>query len=98
MSVVLLYLNIVLLSFAQNIAFSLVSRARNRNNFWYHLIAAVFSNIVWFLTFRVLVTQNMTWSLLVPYTIGTVSGSLFGAQISMKIEKWLGATSDGHMK
>jgi hypothetical protein len=82
------------LAFAQNISFSIVSRARNRSSALYHLIAAILSNGVWYATFRVLVTNDMTWLLLIPYTIGTVSGSLTGSQISMYIERLIGAKAD----
>ena len=37
-----------LLLVAQNAAFTWVSRARNSGSDWYHAIAAVFSNGVWF--------------------------------------------------
>lgn len=85
---------LIILAFAQNVAFSLVSRARNRNNWLYHLIAAICSNIIWFATFRVLVINDMTWLLLIPYTVGTVSGSLAGARVSQAIEKVIGAKAD----
>lgn len=88
---------LMLLAFSQNVSFSIVSRSRNRNNMLYHLIAAVFSNGIWFLTFKHLVTANMSFALFVPYTVGTVSGSLVGQKISMWIEKLIGATSDGHL-
>lgn len=91
-------LTLMCLAFAQNIAFSVVSRSRNRNNIKYHLIAAFFSNAIWYLTFRSLVTQNMTLALFLPYTIGTMSGSVTGQKISMWIEKLIGATSDGHLE
>ncbi len=87
-----------LLAFAQNVSFSIVSRSRNRNNIWYHLVAAVFSNGVWFLTFRQMVMSEMDLTLFVPYTIGTVSGSITGVKISMWIERLLGAESDSHLK
>lgn len=92
------YLLLALLAFAQNVAFSIVSRSRNRNNMTYHVIAATASNAVWFLTFRYLVTQGMDWKLFIPYTVGTVAGSVFGVKVSMKIERWLGAESDSHLK
>lgn len=91
-------LKILVLAFIQNISFSIVSRSRNRNNKKYHIIAALFSNSIWFLTFRELVLGEMNYLLFIPYVIGTVIGSTFGMSISMKIEKWLGATSDGHLK
>ncbi|MGD9697589.1 hypothetical protein [Acinetobacter sp.] len=90
------YLFIFSLALIQNISFTIVSRSRNRNNMRYHAIASVFSNGIWFLTFRELVKADMSFALFVPYTIGTVIGSLFGAAVSMKIEKWLGAFADSH--
>jgi hypothetical protein len=89
---------ILCLAFAQNVSFSIVSRARNRDNFTYHIIASIGSNTIWFLCFRQLVLSDMTWILFAPYTAGTVAGSLFGTKVSMWIERWLGATSDGHLK
>lgn len=81
----------MLLAFAQNISFSIVSRSRNRNSKVYHLVAAIFSNGVWFMTMSYLiVTKDMSWALFVPYTIGTVSGSVTGQAISMWIEQKLG--------
>jgi uncharacterized membrane protein YfcA len=91
------YTLLTLLAFAQNVTFSLVSRSRNRSSTTYHIIAALLSNTVWFLTFRYLVTANMTWDLFLPYTVGTVTGSVFGVKISMIIERWLGARSDSHI-
>ncbi len=86
------------LAYAQNVSFSIVSRSRNRNNMKFHLIAAFFSNSVWFLTFRMLVTRNMSVALFPWYCVGTMLGSVTGVRISMWIERWLGATSDGHLK
>ena len=91
------YLSLMVLAFCQNVAFSLVSRSRNRDNISYHIIASIFSNGVWFLTFRYLVTNMMSLDLFIPYTIGTVSGSVFGVKISMWIEKLLHAQSDSHL-
>ncbi len=79
-----------LMAFAQNVSFSIVSRSRNRDSKLYHFIAAIFSNGVWFMTMKYLiVTQNMTWLLFIPYCIGTVGGSVTGQAISMWIEKKL---------
>lgn len=86
------------LAYVQSISFSLVSRSRNRNNITYHIIASVFSNGVWFLTFRELVLSDMSLVLFVPYTIGTVAGSVTGVKVSQWIEKKLHAESDSHLK
>lgn len=91
-------LKILLLAFIQNTSFSMVSRSRNRDNMNYHIIASLFSNTLWFLTMRELVLADLKWYLLIPYAIGTVSGSVYGAKLSMRIEKWLGASADGHLK
>lgn len=91
-------LTILLLAFVQNISFSIVSRSRNRNNMKYHLIAAAFSNTIWFLTFQALIKGDMNFILFMPYCVGTMCGSLCGVRISMFIEKFLGAEADGHLK
>lgn len=52
---------------------------------------ATLSNLVWFATFKMLVTQEMGWWLAAPYIVGTVAGSLWGASVSMRIEKIIGA-------
>ena len=93
-----LHRSLLLLAFAQNVSFSIVSRSRNRDNLTYHIVAAVLSNGVWFLTFRYLITSNMTLSLFVPYCIGTVTGSVWGVKVSMLVERLLGAKSDSHIK
>ena len=85
------YLVVLALGFIQNVAFTMVSRSRNRDHMTYHATCAVFSNLIWFLTMRELVLGELSLMLLVPYVIGTVSGSLSGAFISMRIEKLIGA-------
>lgn len=82
------------LSAAQQISFSIVSRSRQRNNMTYHIIASIFSNAVWFLTFRQLQVKQWTNELFVPYAIGGTIGSVTGVGVSMGIEKQLGVTSD----
>jgi len=94
---ILVALKILGLAFIQNVSFSIVSRSRNRNNKNYHIIASLFSNSIWFLTFRELILGDMNYYLFIPYVIGTVIGSSYGMTISMKIEKWLGASADGHL-
>ena len=79
------------LAFAQNVAFSMVSRSRNRDNMTYHAVCSVFSNGIWFATMHYLVVADLSWVLAIPYVIGTVLGSIFGAKVSMKIEKLIGA-------
>jgi uncharacterized membrane protein YjjB (DUF3815 family) len=87
------YLSILIMmvmAFCQSVSFSIVSRSRNRNSKTYHFVAAIFSNGVWFMTLKYLAIANgMTWALFIPYTVGTVGGSVTGQAISMWIEKKL---------
>ena len=95
---ILAHLSLLALAFAQNTAFSIVSRSRNRDNITYHVVASVFSNGIWFLTFRQLIAADMTLTLFPAYCVGTVAGSVFGVKVSMWIERLLGAASDSHLK
>lgn len=89
---------LLILAFIQNVSFSIVSRSRNRSSIAFHLIASVFSNSIWFLTFRHLVTRDMSLTLFPWYCIGTVLGSISGVKVSMWIERKLHAESDSHLK
>lgn len=98
MSTAYIAASLTVLAFIQNVAFSIMSRSRNRNHTQFHIIAAIFSNGIWFLTFRELVIRDMGLALFPWYCIGTVAGSLCGVKISMFIERLIGAESDGHLK
>jgi len=88
---------LAVLSAGQQVAFSLVSRSRQRNNMAYHVIASIFSNGVWFLTFRQLQVKQWTAELFTPYALGGTIGSVTGVGISMGIENKLGISSDSHI-
>lgn len=85
---------VVLLGVIQNTAFALSSRARNRNNAIYHLIAVLASSFIFFLMQRTLILENMPLMLAPLYAIGTVIGSFTGTQVSMFIEARLGIMAD----
>ncbi len=86
MSYVLLFLVTIL----QNASFTLVSRARNSKSLWFHAIASVFSNGIWFVVVRQVTKEDPnTWLLGIVYVAGTVTGSVIMHYLSMKyIEKW----------
>lgn len=92
------YLYLIVLAFFQNVAFTLVSRARNRDNFTYHAVMAVFSNGIFYLTFKLLLVNEMGLDMLPFYLVGTVTGSLFGAKLALKIEEAIGALADPFTK
>jgi hypothetical protein len=85
---------IAILALGQQISFSLVSRSRNRANLTYHMIASVFSNGVWFLTYRQMNNNDWNWRNYPVYATGGSLGSVTGVGISMNIEKALNITSD----
>ena len=81
-----LYITWACLLVAQNAAFTWVSRARNSGSDWYHALAAVFSNGIWFaatfITFErvwtVLKTGDVALGILIGavYVVATVLGSV----------------------
>ncbi len=79
-------MTILILAFLQSISFTLVSRARNRDSWTYHLFASILSNGIWIVTMRHLITGNMDNVTLCLYVVGTVSGSLTGAYAGKRIE------------
>lgn len=92
------YSTLMCLAFLQNISFTFVSRSRQKDNFNYHLVAAIGSNGVWFLTYSQMIKHGMPISMLPVFLSGTALGSLFAAYESGKIEKLLGATADATKK
>lgn len=82
---------ILMLAFAQSIAFTMTSRSKNRDHMLYNGFCAIFSNGIWLLMMRELFTADLSYDLFAPYIIGTAGGSMFGAKVSMTIEKFLGA-------
>lgn len=85
----LAFITLFALAYIQSVSFSIVSRSRNRDSARYHIIASVFSNSIWFLTFRELVLSDMSLMLFPFYCVGTVAGSQSGVYVSKIIERWL---------
>lgn len=94
----MIYFLWALLLVAQNAAFTWVSRARNSGSDWYHAIAAVFSNGIWFAAN--FVTFERVWAVLktgdwkfglgvgLVYVVSTVTGSvLMGKFLRQYVEK-----------
>jgi hypothetical protein len=80
------------LGFAQNIAFTFVSRGRNSGSLGYHLIAAIASNGIYAaLLFTSIDLMSQAKSMPVPflivYTATTVAGSVFAHWMALRAEK-----------
>jgi len=89
----------VLATFAMQISFALVSRARNRNNALYHLLAAICSNGMWFFVLHLVATMaREDMKLFIPYAVGTALGGLIGTRIAMWIERKVVAVADAQVE
>lgn len=88
-----LFLTVLGLSFLQSVANAMASRSRNRSSLAYNGVMAIGSHGFWFLTFREIVLADVPYWIALPYITGATLGSVFGASISMRIEKLIGATT-----
>lgn len=86
---------IITLSFILNVLWSMLGRARNRNNLIYHGVLVFLSNLLWILFMKKLMTSD-TESLIYGSLGGTV-GAICGQPLSMFIEKFIKAKSDDHI-
>lgn len=78
------------LAYLQNTTYALQSRAGMRNSNLYHLLAAVAASFSYFWSIQLLVNNNITLVLLVPYVFATVIATIHGNKLSIRIEKMLG--------
>mgnify|MGYP006897672777 CR=1 FL=1 len=88
-------IELILISFVLNVLWSMMGRARNRNNVLYHSLLVIVSNFLWIFFMKELIssdTQTMLFS-----CIGSSIGAILGQPISMFIEKKIGAKSDDHI-
>ena len=88
-------LELILISFVLNVLWTMMGRARNRNNLIYHGILVFISNILWICFMKTLMTTS-TYEMVFA-CIGSTFGSICGQPISMKIEKYIKANSDDHI-
>jgi uncharacterized membrane protein YfcA len=75
-------------------SFTVVSRARQRNNQQYLAWASVFSNGVWYVCMHYLAQGKITLEKAAPYLVGNAGGSLVGQNVAMKVEQATGALMD----
>lgn len=86
----------VIICFAafQYIGFTLLSRARNRNNRTYEAYTSIMSNGGWLASFGKLTQHEWGMPLFLPYIIGTMLGGNIGIGIAMHIERRFGISSN----
>ena len=78
------YLIFFILTLAQSMSFTFVSRARNRSNIKIASIACLFSNITWILVFRH-IAMNLDDLFMYPvYIIGMWLGTIIQMKISRR--------------
>jgi len=85
------YVQLAILFFMQNVVFTTVSRARNRDKMWWGWIASLGSNGIWIFVIRELIKNFEDPVVIVLYIFMTANGSTFGMWINIKIEKLIGA-------
>lgn len=85
-------------SYLQGILATMSSRARNRATKWYMISTTVAGGLFFLFSVTILFTEHMSFALILPYIAGTVSGSLHGAYISARIEKYGVIVADEHVK
>jgi len=78
-------------SFAQQVAGSMNSRARNRSHYGYHSLTSTFSHGCFIATMATMFAGGFTPSLIAIYIVGGVAGSVTGTWVSSRIERALGA-------
>ncbi len=88
---------IFLYSAFQSVSFCMSSRARNRDHENYARWATAFAAATWYLAFREVSLANFAYIHMPTYIIGAVIGNAMGAKISMRIERKLNASADGHL-
>jgi len=79
---------------AQSVSFAMVSRARQRSSDAYLVWCSFLSNGIWYLTMHLYAADRMPNYLFIPNTSATAIGALAGQDISMRIEKKIGAVTD----
>lgn len=77
-------LKMIGLTILQNASFTLISRARNSNSIYYHVIASVLSNGIWLLVIKNVVSNFDKPGLMMSYLIGSIIGSVSMHYVAMK--------------
>ncbi len=83
-----------LAAIAQFAAFVFVSRLRQRGSFFWHTVAAVASNITWYVTMHILSGSKAYWMLIIPHILGIVVGRTTGSSWAQYIEQKFNLKSD----
>jgi len=74
-------------SVGQFIAFVFVSRLRQRGSFFWHVIASLGSNGMWYAVMHILDMSHAYWLLIIPYLCAIISGRTGGVQLAQYVEK-----------
>src|SRR3989344_74001 len=74
-------------SIGQFTAYVFVSRLRQRGSFFWHAIAGLAANGMWYATSHILSASRAYWMLFAVYVAGLIAGRLFGVGLAQYIEK-----------
>ena len=93
-----LLLMVAVLSFLSNFGFSIVRVTRNADNHWVHFGAILFEATASFALLKIMIEQQMDWTLFIPSLTGSMMSSLSGSELAKKIMAAVQASTDGHVK
>lgn len=93
---VLKVFELLVVSLVLNVLFSMMGRARNRNNILYHAILTLASNTLWIVFMKELMSSDL--KIIIISSVGATIGAVCGQKISMIVENKILATSDDHIK
>src|SRR3989338_1616032 len=99
------HIGVMAFGLMQNIAFTFVSRTRNRDKDLPHIVSAICSNGFWYLTTSSVFflsflggegaqAGSIPYHFLMPYLLGFASGSLIAAEICKPLESFFGSKAD----
>ena len=74
-----------------------VRRSRNVGDTLFHNIGLLLQGLTFFLLFRFLTQEDMSWVFFLPFAMGGILGGLFVHQFAMWAEKRKGADPDKHL-
>lgn len=93
-----LLLGIATLAFFSSLGFSIVRVTRNSDNHWVHLGAILFEAVTSFSLLKIMIDQQMSWTLFIPNLTGSMMASLSGAELAKKILALTQSSTDKHVK
>ena len=85
------------LSFLNTGIHTFVRRSRNVSNTLFHNVGLLCQGLNFFLLFRFLAAEDMSWIFFLPFAMGGILGGLFAQKFTMLAERKIKADPDSHL-